>query len=113
MQKIDRLIQLNQKLDGIVQFEQNGDDKFKTGVALAGGAGLGFTGLKAYQGIKKKQAGMLPSGPQLELPGLETKATFGQAARSYAKDIPSIARGRASQGWSAVSRLFGKLRAAV
>jgi hypothetical protein len=112
MQKLDRLIQLNQSLDGIIEFRDD-DDTLGDAARWGGGAAIGVGGLKLYQGIKKKQAGMLPSGPQLELPGLETKATFGQAARSYAKDIPSIARGRAGQGWSAVKSLFGKLRAAV
>lgn len=113
MQKLNRLIQLNQNLDGILQF-RNDDDSFAGDAARwGGGAAIGAGGLKLYQGIRKKQAGILPTGPQMELPGLETKPSFGQAARAYASDIPGMAEGRAKQGWSAVKNLFSKLRAAV
>jgi hypothetical protein len=111
MQKIDRLIQLNQGLDGIIEFRD--DDTLGDAARWGGGAALGIGGLKLYQGIRKKQVGMGAPGPQMELPGLETKPSFGQAARAYASDLPGIAEGRAKQGWSAVKNLFGKLRAAV
>jgi hypothetical protein len=113
MQKIDRLIQLNQGLDGIIEFRDNDNDTLGNAARWGGGAALGVGGLKLYQGIRKKQAGMPQTGPQLELPGMETKPSFGQAARSYVSDLPGIAEGRAKQGWSAVKNLFGKLRGAV
>jgi hypothetical protein len=82
MQKIDRLILLNQKLDDIVQFDRNNGDGVKTGIALGGGVALGGLGLKSYQAIKKRQAAnvMEPELPKIgEGPGVgAAKPVFGK-----------------------------------
>jgi len=111
MQKIDRLIQLNQNLNDIIQFDDN--DTLGDAARWGGGAALGIGGLKLYQGIRKKQTSMTGGGPQMELPGMEAKPSFGAAARGYVSDLPGMVEGRAKQGWGAVKNLFSKLRGAV
>jgi hypothetical protein len=88
MKKIDHLINLNQKLDGIIEFRYDDDrrDGLTTGAELVGAGAAGAGGLKAYQAIRRKQmggAGVLVGG---EHAGLTTAPTFGTAARQVGRE---------------------------